>query len=137
MKKEMIRFEWLLNLLHWTARVLSLAVVGFVLLFIIGEGGFNLITMRARESVMMFFFLMTCVGLIVAWHSEAVGGVLAILSMTLFYVANWIFSGHFPRGWAFAAIVLPALLFLLCSLLHVGKYHNNVQGHEGFLRKGE
>jgi hypothetical protein len=137
MKKEMVRFEWLLNFLHWTARVLSLAVLGFVLLFIIGEGGFNLVTMSARESVMMFFFLMTCMGLIVAWHSEAVGGLLAILSMALFYVANWIFSGHFPRGWAFAAIGLPALLFLLCSLLHAGKYHNNVQGHEVFLRKGE
>jgi hypothetical protein len=131
------RFQWLLNLLHWTARVLSLVVLGFVLLFFIGEGGFNLITISARESVMLFLFLMTCIGLIVAWQSETVGGAMAILSMALFYVANWIFSGHFPRGWAFAAVVLPALLFLLCNLLHAGNSHNQVEGHGGFLRRVE
>lgn len=124
MTNEVFRFEWLLTLLHWTARVLSLAVLGFVLLFFIGDGGFNPVNMTARESVLMIFFLLTCIGLIVAWRREAVGGSMAILSMALFYVANWIFSGQLPRGWAFAAILLPAFLFLLCNLFHAGRVHN-------------
>ena len=118
------QFAWPLYLLHWTARVLSLAVLGLVFLFFIGEGSFNPVTMTARESVLMVFFLLTCMGLVVAWRWEAVGGALAILSMALFYVANWMFSGHYPRGWAFAAMLMPALLFLLCSLFHAGKVHN-------------
>ena len=119
-----VRFEWPLYLLHWTARVLSLAVLGLVLLFFIGEGGFNPVTMTARESVLMILFLLTCIGLVVGWRWEAIGGSLAILSMVLFYVANWIFSGHLPRGWAFAAMLMPAFLFLLCHLCHAGKVHN-------------
>ena len=118
------RFEWVLYLLHWTARVLSLAVLGLVLLFFVGEGGFNPVTLSAREAVMMFFFLTTCLGLVVAWHREGAGGVMAICSMALFYTASWAFTGDFPRGWAFAAMLLPAFLFLLCSLLHAGRYHH-------------
>ena len=119
-----LHFAWLLYLLHWTARVLSLAVLGLVLLFFIGEGGFNPVAMTVRESVLMVFFLLTGLGLVVAWRWEAVGGALAILSLALFYVANWLFSGQYPRGWAFAAMIMPALLFLLCSLCHAGRAHN-------------
>ena len=126
MLRTSFHFEWLHYLLHWGARVLSLVVLGFVLLVFIGEGSFNPLTISARDAVMMFFFLTTCIGLIVAWHSEVVGGTLSILSMTLFYVVNWLFAGHFPRGWAFAAIVLPAFLFLLCHLIHTNKYHRGV-----------
>ncbi len=105
------------QILQWLARALSIASVFILLLFFIGEG-FNPAALRSREWVLMLFFpIGVVVGMAVAWRREDWGGAITIVSLIAFYLAHFLFSGGFPRGWAFAAFALPGFLFLAHWLL--------------------
>jgi hypothetical protein len=89
------------------------------LLFLIGEGGFNPFAMTADEAVLMVLFWAAIAGLVIGWWSERIGGLLTVGSIVLFYVVHRLVGGSFPKGWAFALIALPGVLFLAlacCSL---------------------
>jgi hypothetical protein len=102
---------------RWTARLLSLAVIGVILAFMIGEG-FNPLHFGARDLALCAFFpLGLVVGLALAWRWELAGGLIAVLSILGFYALHLILSGGFPRGWAFPTLAVPGLLFLFTRLL--------------------
>ena len=108
--------------IRWIARVWSMASVGLVLLIVVGE----LIYPHAppptfRDLVGMFFFPFgVCVGMIVAWRWEGLGGGITVGSLLAFYVALRVINGRFPRGPWFALIAAPGILFLICWLLSRG-----------------
>ena len=105
-----------LRALRWSARVLSILVVGIVLLFAFGEG-LNFSHFTARELVSFVFFpLGVCLGMVVAWRREGLGGGITVASLAAFYLADRLSSSGFPRGFAFAAFAAPGFLFLLCWL---------------------
>src|SRR5438552_10063215 len=54
--------------LRWLARLTGLGIVGLVVLFLAGTGGFNPTKLSRSESAQMFLFLVTCLGLLVAWR---------------------------------------------------------------------
>ncbi len=102
--------------LRWSARVLSILAVGIVLLFAFGEG-LNLSQFTPRELVLFAFFpLGVCLGMIVAWRWEGLGGGITMASLAAFYLVNHLSSSSFPRGFAFVALAAPGLLFLVCWL---------------------
>ena len=105
------------TVLHWVARVLSLASIAFVLAFIIGEGC-NPATFAARELALFVFFPVgLCAGLVVAWFTELIGGVVVVVSLAGFYAVHLAASGAWPRGPWFAVLALPGLLFVVCGIL--------------------
>jgi hypothetical protein len=95
---------------------LSILAIGIVLLFAFGEG-LNLSQFTARELVLFVFFpLGVCLGMVVAWRWEGLGGGITMASLAAFYLVNRLLSSSFPRGLAFVALAAPGLLFLLCWL---------------------
>jgi len=102
---------------RWVARVWSILSVIFILAFAIGEAGSGR-GPTAREWVGLSLFpIGVCLGLIVAWFCERLGGILALVSLVAFYVWNVGRSGRLPRGPFFFLVAAPGLLFLAAALL--------------------
>jgi hypothetical protein len=55
-----------------------------------------------------------CLGLILAWWRERLGGSITIGSLVLFYVLHTMTAGSLPTGWAWLVLAFPGLLFLWC-----------------------
>ncbi|MFQ6101027.1 MAG: hypothetical protein ACE5OS_07305 [Anaerolineae bacterium] len=115
--------------LRWIARLWSIASIGFVLLMFIGSGlqeGFNLAQFTFRDLVGLFFFpLGVCLGMILAWRWEGLGGGIAVGSLLAFYAALYIADGRFPRGPWFALVAAPGVFFLAHRLLSRGRLWRN------------
>jgi hypothetical protein len=101
-----------------------MASVGFVLLMFIGSGlaeGFNPAQFTSRDLAGLFFFPFgVCLGMIVAWRREGLGGGITVGSLLAFYAALRVMDGRFPRGPWFALVATPGILFLVCWLLSRG-----------------
>ena len=101
---------------RWTARLLSLLSIGFMLMFIVGEG-FNPFHLAPRELLLCLFFpIGVLLGLGLGWRWEALGGALTILCFAGFYGVHWLGSGRLPSGHWFAVLASPGLFFLLAAL---------------------
>ncbi len=107
--------------IRWMARAWSLASVGFVLLMFIGSGlaeGFNPAQFTPRDWVGLSFFPFgVCLGIVMAWRWEGLGGSITVGSLMAFYAALWVMSSRFPDGPYFALVAAPGVLFLICWLL--------------------
>jgi len=102
---------------RWSARILSIFSFAVLLLFVIGERP-NLLHFTDRELLMFLFFpLGLYLGMALAWHWELAGGALTLACLAAFYLVNWVFSSHFPRGWALLVFALPGFLFFICGLV--------------------
>ncbi len=106
--------------IRWIARVWSLFSIGFVLLILVGElvSPHAALPSSLRDIVGMFFFPFgVCVGLVLAWKWEALGGLIALGSLVAFYFTLYIFDGRFPRGPFFALVAAPGALFLIGKIV--------------------
>lgn len=102
---------------YWAARVLALASVAAVLLFLVGEG-FNPAEVRPREWLLFSFFpIGVVIGLILGWRWEIVGGLVAVLSLGSFYLAHRLLVAEWPRGAAFLVFASPGIVYLLAGSL--------------------
>jgi hypothetical protein len=113
-----------ITVIRWIARVWSVASVGFVLLMFVGSAlaeGFNPAQFAFRELVGLSFFPFgVCLGMILAWRREGLGGGMTVGSLLAFYAALRIMGGRFPGGPYFALVAAPGILFLVCWLLSRG-----------------
>ncbi|MFQ6058917.1 MAG: hypothetical protein ACE5MB_08595, partial [Anaerolineae bacterium] len=107
--------------IRWSARLWSIASVGFVLLMFVGSAlaeGFNPAQFAFRDLVGLFFFPFgVCLGMILAWRWEGLGGGMTVGSLLAFYAALRVMDGRFPQGPWFALVAAPGVLFLMCWLL--------------------
>lgn len=99
-------------ILRWSARGLSVLLVGLVLLMAAGERPNLIAVIRSTRGSFLVFPFAVCIRMVLAWRWELAGGVLSLASMGLFYVIEYAQSGRFPRGPFFLVFGLPALLFL-------------------------
>jgi hypothetical protein len=81
----------------WTARLWSIASVGLILFFIVGEG--VKIGRPSEWLLFLFFPIGICAGMILAWWKEEIGGSIAVGSLLLFYMIHFASARRFPRGW--------------------------------------
>lgn len=104
------------TVIRWLARALSILSVAILFVFAFGEG-LTLSHFTPRELLLFVFFpLGFCVGMVVAWWREGLGGGITVASLVAFYLLDRFLSGSFPRGFAFAVLTVPGFLFLLCGL---------------------
>jgi hypothetical protein len=103
----------------WVARIWSLAAVGFVLLFLVGEvlNGQGGKPTGAEWIGLAFWPGGVCLGLIIAWFRLGLGGAIATGSLVGFYIWYLLERGTFPRGAYFILVAAPGVLFLVASLL--------------------
>ena len=106
-----------MNILRWVARILGLMSIGFVLLFLFGEGLMvNGVGPTPTEWVgLLFFPFGLMIGLLVAWRNELIGGSIAVVSVAAFYAWALSVRGALPSGPYFLLLALPALLFLILA----------------------
>ena len=98
---------------RWTARAWALATVGVVLLLSVGEG---LYPAGVGEWIGLVLYPGgVCLGMIVAWWKEGLGGGITVGSLVAFYVLHVATAGSLPKGWAWLVLAVPGFLFFWCS----------------------
>jgi hypothetical protein len=101
--------------IRWAARVWSIASIGFVLLIAVGEVLYPHApppaTLRDWAGLFLFPFG-TCLGLMLAWRWEGLGGAIATGSLLGFYLVMWMRDGRLPGGPYFVLVAAPGILFL-------------------------
>jgi len=90
---------------------MSLAVLGFILLFLVGEG------MPPISTLSMCFPFGVMFGLIVAWFFEGIGAAISIASVAAFYAVHYFCCGGIPAGPFFLISALPSAFFLVSRFL--------------------
>jgi len=126
--RNMVTASKSLVVARWVARVWSILSVLFVLAFFMGEAGSGP-GPTAREWVGLAFWpIGVCVGLVVAWCREVVGGILALGCLLAFCAWDVLRSEHLPGGPFFFLVAAPALLFLAVGLLsHHGPARRSIR----------
>ncbi len=105
------------TVLRWAARLASLASLGMILPFFIGER-FSPLQPTARDWALFAFFPFGIyAGMLLAWWREDWGGCVTVACLLAFYAMNFADSGKLPGGPSFAIFASPCALFLLSSLL--------------------
>lgn len=115
MEDQTNRRQRLVSALRWTARVWSVASVGLVVAFIVGEGSHP-----SGPNEWLGFVLFPVgisVGMILGWWKEGLGGSITVGSLLAFYAVHLTTAGTFPKGWAWLVFAAPGFLFLLSSHL--------------------
>ena len=103
----------LVRLIRWTARISSIASVGLLLAFVMGEGISP--TTQAERLGLLFFPLGVCVGMLIGWRKERLGGLITVGSLVFFYIVSISMTGELPKGWAWLAFAAPGFLFLVAG----------------------
>jgi hypothetical protein len=107
--------------LRWLARVTGLLSIGVLLLFLTGEDGLISGWAKVRPGEwlgLLFFPFGVILGLALAWWREALGGAVAAVSVTAFYVEQVLLAGRLPGGPWFLIFTAPAVLFFASWLAH-------------------
>ena len=101
------------TVVRWSARLLGVFLLGFFLLFLIGEGPPNPLTLTWAERLLFLSRMSALVGFVVLWLRDLTGGLLVTGGMIAFYVINYLASGRFPSGWVFPMFFAPGILSLV------------------------
>ena len=107
----------LARVVHWSARVTSLLLLGLVIVFVIGHGGPPNVV-RQPTSVQLEFAAMglMLLGLLIGWVREGFGGLLVMIGLGAFNIVELGVNGR-PAHGAFPLFAVPGVLFLLSALL--------------------
>ena len=84
--------------IRWAARLLAVLLVGLVVVIFIGQGGFNPLKLKGVEPIQMVFFWTACIGMVVAWRWQVIGGALSLGGMILFFAVEFATHGGLPGG---------------------------------------
>ena len=95
-------------LCRWTARVIAALLLGLFLIFAIGEGLPNPLTLPPVKQAEFLAFIFVFGGVLVGWRWELLGGLLSLVSAGLFQVAGLSSGvGNHPASF-FVALAIPA-----------------------------
>ncbi len=112
-----MNYNLLLKIFKWTGRTLSILCIGFILMFLIGEG-YSLLKPGIRVIILHLFFPIGVItGMIISWFKEGFGGAITIASLCDFYILNLILYGKLPKGPWFLIISSPGIIFLIYWIL--------------------
>lgn len=102
------------SILRWLARILSVLLLAFIGMFVVGEAHCDMIgVLRGTHGMCLAFPLGLCVGLFIAWWWELTGSLVSLMSLVVYYVGEFLQAGRPFRGIGTLLILAaPALLFL-------------------------
>lgn len=99
---------------RWTARVVGIVLVGFILLLAIGEGVPNPFAQPWVVQIGLLALALVLFGILLAWRWEFSGGIMSLAGWVLFMVAERI---NWQHPFFFILLAIPSLLFLSSSFL--------------------
>ncbi len=108
----------ILLVLHWSARISGLLLVGLVVAITIGHGGSPNV-FQAPPPVQIEFcgLFLGLAGFLLGWRWEGLGGIVASSGFAVFCATELIVNGK-PPGGAIPLFVVPAVLFLASCGIH-------------------
>ena len=110
---------------RWIAKVCSIVSVGLILSIVVGETLYpHAASPTVLRDILGLFFLPfgVCLGMVLAWRWEGLGGWITVGSLVAFYVLLRIADGRFPRRLFFALLAAPGALFLASwAMTEIGK----------------
>lgn len=110
-----MKYKLLTTVCRWTARILGVLLVFFVVLIAVGEGMPNPFTQPLAVQMGFLALALIMIGILVGWRWELAGGVISLAGWCLFVGS----VTHFPRGvnWFIWALAAPGLLYVSGALL--------------------
>jgi hypothetical protein len=112
MENRSKRYYLITRVIRWTARIISIVIIGLELLLLMGEGIYPTTTIEWLG--LLFFPLGISAGMVLAWRREGFGGSITVGSLLAFYVIHLASTNTFPEGWGWFLFSVPGFLFLLC-----------------------
>lgn len=106
------------------ARILSVISVAFLLIMVVPQlfSSQQSRPLTFGETVGLFFFPFgVCVGLIIAWKWEGLGGIIAVGSVICFHVIMLITGGSLDINPFIEGLAVPGVLFLISWFLSHGR----------------
>ena len=98
--------------IRWTARAWAIVTIGVVLLLSVGEGLYP--ATSAEWIGLLLYPGGICLGMILAWWREGLGGGITVGSLVGFYALHTATAGNLPKGGAWLVLAVPGFLFLWC-----------------------
>jgi hypothetical protein len=98
---------------RWTARVLTILLLGVILAIFIGEG-FNPLRLKGIEVPQMVLFWTSCIGMVLAWRWQVIGAAVSLVAIIFFFAVELAATGRLP-GAFFFLMLLPGILYLVSS----------------------
>ena len=117
---------------RWTARVLTVLLVGLFLVPLVVNSIYDVVHgfyenglphafwVKGVEPIQMVFFWTACIGLVVAWRWPVIGGALALGGMLLLFAVEFAVRGGLPGGLILYLMLLPDILFLADGFIRQG-----------------
>jgi len=117
--KNAKRYDKILLIIRWVARIISLFFVGLFLLFFIGEANLKeFLNLSITEILLMIFIpLLFILAAIISWERELLGGILIIASVVGFNSIDILAETGFTWELEFGFLLIPGVLFILLSYL--------------------
>jgi len=106
--------------LRWTARVLSVGLIGLFLVLLIGEGVPNPLELTLTELALFCAVGVMLGGLAAAWRQARIGGAVTLLG----YLGFVVVSGSVPGGEVFPLYPLTAVLFIVAGTLETRRVND-------------
>jgi len=113
--------KWFEYAIHWIPRVMGTLLFLMLIVFAIGEGVPNPMKQPLVVRIEMIAMFIMWLGLIIAWKSELIGGMLVLLGYTCFCVVEW----QAP------SIKFPFGLFLFVGLLYMLSWWSRKKQNSG------
>jgi hypothetical protein len=114
-------------ILRWSARGLSLIIIGFLSLFLFGEG------LPPITVLQICFPFGVMLGLILAWFFEGIGATITIVSIAAFYSIHYFHDGKLPGGPFFLISGAPSVFFLVSMFMRKNMTMGNAAGTKRLL----
>ena len=113
------------SLCRWTARIAGILLVVVLLVFAIGEGMPNLLTLPIWDQIAFLGLALIMVGILLGWRFELAGGIMALVGFFLVFVSLFIGKGLSLTGF-FIALALPGVLHITSAVLrqHLEKHES-------------
>ncbi len=107
------RLVWL-NIIRWTARILALLIIIFILFMFIGESigsSSRKVNLSARDFLLLSLFGITLIGLGIGFWREGLGGLISLVS-TLSHIIFLSINGV-GNLFYFYVFLVPSILYLM------------------------
>ncbi len=103
----------LIYLVRSIARVLSVALLIFVVMMATVEGFPRPSELSSRESLLTVAFVAMVAGLIVGWWRELAGGLLILGGFLAFMIVEYVGTRDIGMNWIFALFPVAGVLYLV------------------------
>lgn len=112
------------SVLLWAARVSALLFLIIFVVFFWGEFDSNIFSnLTAADMILLLFIpILFFAGFLITWWKPLPGGIVIILSVVGFNLASAIISGYASLDIEFWILLIPGILFIICSILDKRKH---------------